>query len=133
MSAYIVSHDHIDAILTAYRHFVNSYDCPNVGEATIIGRDLLHENSKSVAYRYNEEVDNGWADYNFEPVKNDLTVLSPVQLIKLCDCLDHQSCEHPEWDESPAKATLTKIRETAINALSGMEDAVWEYTRKVKA
>jgi hypothetical protein len=46
-------------------------------------------------------------------------------VIKAADCLDYQSCEHPEWDKSEAKQLLDAIRAAAISKLPGYEEAEW--------
>ena len=51
--------------------------------------------------------------------------LSPVQVLKACNCLEYQSCEHPGWEDSQARANLEVIRAYAVRQLPGYEDADW--------
>lgn len=52
-------------------------------------------------------------------------VRKPVEILKAISCLEYQSCEHPGWDESEAKAFCDALREQMINALPGYDDAAW--------
>ena len=121
MSAFIVNHDHISALVTGFaRHH---YDRLSRDEATELGQLLLIENSRSVAYRYNEPVDEDWRDYRFEQID----VKQIVHLLKMLDCLEYQSNERPDYEESIAYKKLMQMRKTLIRALPGYEDGPWEY------
>jgi len=48
-----------------------------------------------------------------------------VQVLKSIDCLDYQSCEHPGWAASEAKAFIDRLQSAAIHALPGYEAAIW--------
>lgn len=128
MSAFIVNHNHINAIVRwACRNYVKSYHGnPSSGWA-IAGREqetvelLYKENVKSYNHRYNE--DEGPYKIVYNPFATDLT---PVQVIKACHCLGYQSCEHDGWEDSDAKAILDDIEAAAVRALPGYEDAEWE-------
>ncbi len=111
MSAFMVNHDHISAIITGFARF--HYDRLSRAEATELGQLLLIENSRSVAYRYNEPVDEDWRDYRFE--QRDVKQIP--HLLKFCDCLKYQSCERPDYEESIAWKKLQQIRDTLIRAL----------------
>ena len=129
MSAFVVGNKHISAMLqvmgTCYpgdccsyywqgeRHYVN-------GKSREVGQILVDENYRSVNYRYSE---NGEPE-EFAP---DYTVrtLSPVEVIKACDCYLYQSCETPDWKETEAYAIVRMIRERAIRRLPGYEKAEW--------
>lgn len=54
-------------------------------------------------------------------------VLEPVQILKMCDCLEYQSCEAEDWEQTTAYNLLHQIRKAAIRALQGYEDAPWDY------
>lgn len=92
---------------------------------------LFEENAKSVAYRYREEPETydvaemakAIRDYRTEQaVKGYLT---PVEILKICNCVEYQSCEHPEWRESIACRLLQKVRDAAVRELPGYDDAPW--------
>jgi len=126
MSAYVVSHTHISALVRwACRARVCVYygnpsrrlDIPgNEQEACDI---LLAENVKSVNYRYKEPVEDSMVYDAFA------TSLRPIDVIKACHCLDYQSCEHDGWETSTAKAIVAAIEGAATRALPGYDEAPW--------
>lgn len=127
MSAFMVSNDMVDAILTFAISSPRGWD-PPVPEhrATEIGHILLGANARSVAHRYPGDGDNNAANnkqadaYRFKPWPR--TIL-PIEVFKAIECLDYQSSEPDGWEESDARRMLTKIQEAAIRALPGYEDA----------
>lgn len=121
MSAFIVSTDHIDAIVTyAGTHGISRRS------PTELGQILLTENAKSVASLYQEGMSNEGAAYVFRTFTKPL---SAVAILKACDCLEYQSCEHDSWADSIARSILDSIRVAAIKQLPGYADAAWEITR----
>lgn len=100
------------------------------------GQILVSENVASVSYRYpDDDVDAGElpgptdAYYLGPYVYSDPRyVLTPAEVFKAIDCLDYQSCEHPEWRSSEAYALLRSLREAACGAVDGYSAAVryWE-------
>lgn len=132
MSAHVVGNHHISAMLTAARKMPMGYG-PNyrwtknnspvyfLSNETAIGQKLLDENYRSVNYRYDEQeaapkfrmvIDRQW---------------TAVELIKLCDCYNYQTCETPDYGETEAYAIVQALREFAISALPGMDEAPWSY------
>lgn len=118
MSAYIVPDFHINALVTwAVANKAPAF--PKGITPRALG-ELLHEaNCASVDYRYQEH---NPRTYRCEQVGG---YLSPVQVIKACDCLDYQSCERPDWIGSQAQFLLSRIREHAISRLPGYAQAAW--------
>lgn len=53
--------------------------------------------------------------------------LQPVWLLKMCDCLEYQSCETDDWQTTPACDLLRAIRKAAIRALPGYDAGPWDY------
>ncbi len=51
--------------------------------------------------------------------------LSPVQIIKLCDCFDYQASEIDDYDQSAAAEMIRSVRALAIDSLPGYADAHW--------
>ena len=130
MSAFVVSNKHITAILnsTSPRYPGDSFYYYYQGEPRYvngrkeeIGALLLAENIRSVNYYYNEQD-------TYEQFKLDLSVrpLTPVEIIKACDCYYYQACETPDWKDTEAYAIIDTIRERAINNLPGYDEAPWE-------
>lgn len=107
-----------------------------------VGAMLWTENVMSVRHRY---ADVGAAlDLDNAPGPVGLTVedvtgytfpvmsaprVDAVGILKALACYEYQTCEHPEWPTSEAKAFCDVLRHYAINALPGYEDAEWEITR----
>lgn len=129
MSAFIVNHNHVNAIVRwASTNRVKPY-YGNPGRSWEVFKQeqetveiLYRENIKSVAYRYPD-----WGEAQDNIVYNPrATILTPVQVIKACHCLGYQSCEHEGWKTSTAKAILDDIEAAAVRALRGYEDAAWE-------
>lgn len=128
MSAFVCNLHHINA-LTNYA-VNNHYGSWKLDQEVKdfspdeIGQVLLDENVKSVNYRYEE---NSEPDkFTYKPIPNFSTRYPPVQIIKGCDCLIYQSCEHPEYYKSLAYQLTQAIRELAIDRLPGYEAAEWE-------
>ena len=132
MSAFAVSQNHIRALVNfaqCYRQFSHGpFSYYHNAEhhkpsATELGQMLHAENVASVDYRY------GNSEEPVQQFRDDFTKpISPVQCLKAIACLEYQSCEHPGWESSAAKAALDSLQHVAINALPGYEDASWEIT-----
>jgi hypothetical protein len=52
--------------------------------------------------------------------------VEPVQVLKAIKCYEHQSCDHPNWQESPSRRWCDDLRLAAIERLPGYDDAKWE-------
>lgn len=112
MSAFIVGKTHIDAMLTPLQSY-NSDD-----ELSEMGNTLWQENYKSVNYRYREnEVA---PEYRFTS-----NAQSNVQVLKLCDCYDYQSCETDVYEDSEAYKIVNMIRKIVCSSLDGYDEAEW--------
>jgi hypothetical protein len=149
MSAYIVGHAHIDALLTfaMSKHYgrgvvytanetLIEINCVNASE---IGRILLTENERSVRHCYpNDAADNlpgaigeDSANYEFSPFDGGLT---PVAVLKGCNCFDYQACETGDYESSIACAIIDAIRKRAILCLPGYNNVPgWHFTRRKPA
>ena len=144
MSAYIVSKAHIDAIVTfavsgklrvgtikrmagdaGHGEYVNS----SAYTPSQIGAALWAENHASVDHRYSDTT--SVPAYVFRPTCHGSSctkptrLLTPLDIIKLCQSLKYQSCEHPAWDASFAKDFLNRVISAAIGALPGYDNAFW--------
>lgn len=150
MSAYIVSEDHIDYLVTAaielgtnggYGLYWQDQRVTR-NNATAFGAMLLRENIASVQRRYS---DTEYADlpgplvtpfvseytyrrFSASPFSgHDLDTI--VQVLKAVSCYEYQSCEHAGWEMSDAKRACDQIRSGYIYRLPGYEDAEWEVYR----
>lgn len=50
---------------------------------------------------------------------------SPIEVLKLVQCFEYQSCETADWEESEAYAFCDALRGQMIHQLPGYEDARW--------
>lgn len=128
MSAYVVSDYHLNVLV----HYASREGCTyraggdwhHVRMKEQVVMQMLHnENVRSVNYRY-ATVD-GPGEMTFRPVWRDV---SPVQIIKACDCYDYQACETPDYYETPAASLIKQIRKAAIRRLPGYDDAEWSMS-----
>jgi hypothetical protein len=147
MSAFIVTDDTIHAIVTYALENVST--CKRMTKAGTAGREfrdlrgyspdaigqaLLTENYRSVNDRYNEnkraprytyrETRIGCVGYDSDrnPIVRRLTA---VDVMKLCRCLDYQSCEHDGWERSWARDFLDRVILAAISDVPGYDNAPW--------
>lgn len=146
MSAFIVSHDHIDALVTfavrqklSYRANGRMIDITS-DNATGTGATLLRENVRSVLSRYPNDteetapgrVGESVAGYQFRAFER-LECLPQHKLVGLilsgCSCFDYQSCETNDYEESIAFQIIDAIRTEAIRMVPKY-DAPWEITRE---
>ena len=121
MSAWIVSDRHIDHLVAATIHAELAAMPPDE-----IGRMLWRENLASVAALYPGDKDGdrpGPLDFRDkdadEYVWQEPKAIPAGQLKAAIGSYRYQSCEHPEWDESAAKALTDKI-------LGGFKDVEME-------
>lgn len=127
MSAFIVSEKHINAIVnlaTQYGKEITAvYDDAGIRheyDATMLGKELSKANVMSVNTRYPQDKEDLPFVYKF---KTDLHWSGrAVEALKLCDCLEYQSCE---WETSRAKKLLDACRSRIIKKLPGYTDAKW--------
>ena len=96
MSAFLVDDITIDRILSHLKATKNDDDLirsafhKNIDsdeDLTIIGRELLRLNYRSLLNRYNDPIPEE-LDYKFKSVE-----VSPIQAVKSVECLMYQSCE----------------------------------------
>lgn len=127
MSAYVVSNNHINAIVRFMdakknnqfanfgRWLFKLYDPAAIGNA--IGKELLKENVRSVNYRYNEKGRAPKFVYDATPAP-----VAPIEMLKLINCLDYQSCERNDWHKSTANLILSAIKVSILEDLAGLND-----------
>lgn len=151
MSAFIVSHDHIDALLTFAKLHRVSYYVPqrlcNVpggkrvdidsDTVTEVGRILLDENERSVRHRYRDDSETAEsAAYRFREFTEIMTLPAGKKcawILNACRCYDYQACETDDYRESLAHRIIEEIQAAAIRALPHIEDAPWEIIRPVRS
>lgn len=110
--------------------------------ATYYANILYAENIRSVQTRYpsdsfedlpgpceKPEMLNITATEVFEQYGLAPFTLKPVDILKMCACLDYQSCETDDWRNTLAYRLILRIETAATRQLPGYEDAPWEYTK----
>lgn len=123
MSCFIVSDNHIHTILSYVFSLgePNAYIKPlNIKELEKVGNMFLKQNHLSYNFRYDlgDEL-NDFVEYKFKKV--DTSNVSPIQFIKLLDCLNYQCCETSDYEETE---TYTKIQ--------GWIGATWRELQEYK-
>ena len=101
----------------------------HIENADQTGQMLWRENHLSVNHRYDElpKVEPS-SPYIFErPLKRlqHNGRLDPMQVLKAIDCYEYQSCEHPGWLKSEAKAYCGVLRRRIVHSLPGYDEASW--------
>ena len=127
MSAFLVNDRHIDALLT-WAINTPDYGAPRkldgmtvYDQPDLLGQILVDANYRSLSARYGDN--DQPHEYKFRRYPR---TLSPVEVIKACDCLIYQCCEFEEWPTTKAYRMVQDMREGAINSLDGMNNAAWE-------
>lgn len=122
MSSYIVGNIHTHALIRFYERIW----CYDLSREALLDMEqlLIDANYKSVSYRCKEE---------FTPYKaiwlEKYPMITPVEAIKACHCLEYQSCDFVSWEFSKAYELLQDIIRAACRLLPGYEAAQWEITR----
>ena len=145
MSAFILEDDSIDLLVTAgimgvgidgglrvfqcgaSLHFTQSGD-----GADEVGAILKTENVASVNYRYNESKQATPYRYSGSGITPYLggKIIPWGQVLKTVRCYEYQSCEHPEWNGSLAKAICEAITQKVCARIADECDAEWNWRRE---
>ena len=139
MSADTVDHEHIHVLLWAaakpvppngpmHWFYDNPTRCgqihPDGSNRDEIGQMLLDENAASVEHLYRR--DQSAARYTYRrPQHTEWTV---AELLNAIRGYQYQSCEHPRWDRSQAKAFCDALQQRLIATLPGYTDGPWLIT-----
>jgi hypothetical protein len=137
-SGFVVTHSTIAAIVTYAQRRLWSYTLPPpfAGGETIkindidpdhISQALLVENVRSVNHRNRQS--EPISTYQHVPTTAAVVstgktrTLTAMDILRLCHCVEYQSCKHPEWDTSWARGFLQRVADAAIHHLPGYDDA----------
>ena len=126
MSAWIVSKQHIDALVTSFLglHTFSFRQAQTPADNNLIGQMLWDANYRSVNYRYDRK--DSAPEYIFAPVNTfENKKLTTVDILKLIDCYEYQSCENIDWPKSQAYAFCDSLRRDLISKVDGYRDAPW--------
>lgn len=139
MSASIIDPEHIHVLLWAaakpippngpmYWYYDNPVRCnhvdPDGGNRDELGQMLLEENIASINHLYHRD---DVADrYSYRrPQHTEWTV---AELLNAIRGFQYQSCEHPGWERSQAKAFCDALQQRLIATLPGYADGPWHIT-----
>jgi hypothetical protein len=147
MSAFVVSHDHIDALLTfaSDKRIIDDLGYfVNRGATKLtpseIGRVLLAENERSVCHRYPDctpgdapgKIGEEAVNYNFHRF-SEFDRMQHAQkcawVLKACQCFDYQACETDDYEQSIAHQIIRRIEARVIESLPYYEEAPWGIDR----
>lgn len=98
------------------------------------GRALLDECVASVSHRYPGDVADRLPGVipGFDPGRYEWTdfgrPMSAIECCKAVACYEYQSCEHPGWSRSGARAFCERLRRSLVGEIAGYEEAPWEWT-----
>jgi hypothetical protein len=131
MSAFLVSRDTIDALVTAWVELARHGRAERLERATETARMLIRENIRSIEARYGAAHNFSALqpeDYEFKPVafprlRPDTAV---PQVLKLVHCYEYQACETSDWEETMAHAWCRTLEREAIHHIPGYHDADWD-------
>lgn len=129
MSAFIVTEQQIELLATTY--VKNTYRGSDLThEINRTAKLLWKENHKSVNFRYNEKTRTPSIKLkDFDYYQDLLTNFSKIEVYKLVQCYDYQSCEHDTYQKSKAKMIvnnlLIHLAADIIGNLAGYDKAEW--------
>ena len=118
MSAFIVSHACIDAIVTyaidshiSYR--VETIECVcDLRDGTKLGKLLLRQNERSVQHRYPGVANADLPGHVGERASNYKYKRDERPNVRMeCECYDYQSCETDDYEQSVAYKIINAILE----------------------
>lgn len=121
-------------IQAQYDYAIRGYtlDLKGLGEQDV-GQILWAENWRSLNARYPDTPTNRAdtpgiiaevaKDYRYHAPHSDM--LSPLQIIKACHCLNYQSCESDDYEQTLAFHILEAIERAAVRKIPGYDDAPW--------
>lgn len=118
MSCHIVTNNHIHAIVEGFADS-NVGGRPSIERLTQVGQMLLDQNYASYNARYGEKLTP--CKYTYKEVK----LLKPIEIIKLCQSLDYQSCETEDYKKSDARDFIVDLIDALVMKLDGYDEARW--------
>lgn len=127
MSAFVCSKNHVSALA----HYASTAGISINGRLSkpddfkSIYQTLAAENVRSVCHRYDDDKPENYAGFLSVRGLKPHVVNDAVQVIKLCDCLEYQSCETDDYRETLAYRILSRIRSAASHNLPGYDSAKW--------
>jgi hypothetical protein len=113
MSAFLCTDRHIATIATRYAALLPGQDVQKIAD------DLKAVNIASANWRYPNHPQEPVTPCSLEEAAVDLSF---PDLVALCECLDYQSCEPPDY-ENPLLDQITA--QFKVNVRHGIKSAMW--------
>lgn len=141
MSAYVLHPSHVGLLAAAVA--IKVYDLKEEYFAQRLAEHMMTENINSVLYRckhigedvkfYKENkrrlVDRA-KQYAAYYIANFPDWINDCDIYNMAGCLDYQSCEHPEWEQSTAYSIVQKTLWQYDHAKNREAMVEWEYIDK---
>lgn len=131
MSAFVVSKQHVAAIVQAYERTpyceINERDrfaSTPLHWTEALATMLFAENVRSVRHRYRDRTPQALVEFTISDIAGAPT-LEPAAVLKLVDSLEYQSCECDDYRTTEAYKALDRIRGSIISILPGYQTAEW--------
>lgn len=122
MSAYIVSNNHINVIVSWFMDYRKDsqlwyelngqYGYMSAEDAPKVAYELYKQNVRSVNYHYNDNQTDEL--YQFEQVKNAKQAYSLAEIAGALDGLEYQSCETDDYHQTDAYKIITSMRKDLL-------------------
>lgn len=129
MSKTVVSHEHINALVTFWAEHCTYGRTPSTQECQQVGEKLLMQNISSYSYRYPKEEVNAIETFffytYFRHAQHNGKKFTPVQMLKLIHCYRYQSDSNEGAEESEAWKLSDTMLTQATSMLPGYEQAEW--------
>lgn len=139
MSAWLVSKDHIDLLVTAaincgaleqreISHLAGAPAFIRDFSADQVGKALWDANQRSLTARYGDRATRTLPAYRWAAVTEAAALAAPV-VLKACNCFDYQACEVDRYPDTWAAVWIDRLREKQICRVAGYEAAPWGFDR----
>jgi hypothetical protein len=122
MSAYVVSDDHINVIVSWFLDYRKdnqlwyelggNYGYMDEAAAARVAWTLHSQNIRSVNHRYSEESTD--EHYTFNKIGNAKQAYSLAEVAGALDCLEYQSCETADYPSTDAYRLITSMRKALL-------------------
>ena len=115
MSTFLVKSQTIHELVTA----CVGYGLVDIGAVDAVVFDLMRENVASVSYRYADPLP-PFTEWAHLP-----TPATAGQVAKSLDCYLYNSCEHPAWETSQARALCLRLAVAMLDHVPGYQESEW--------
>lgn len=140
MSAYIVTEDHINVIVSFFVTPViddrlwlkvnDEYNYMDENTSSKVAEILYNQNVRSVNYRYNDKQGN--EHFEFEYIPQASQKYSVGEIAGALDCLEYQSCETDDYHQTEAYDIITMMRKHLLKMVQTEQlgdETVWSIER----